>query len=261
MSAHLFEQDSSPDPAPLRSQRMTADEAKAVIDLWQRERDEQTGLTDRPAVPDVAEGLDIGVEDVQRLLAEIRERRAGEERALAYEQELAEIRLAEEERKLAEVKRQRAELRRESVEAGRGTSMLYQAQTIPQRGRPLHARTQLDYRYKPAALIFGIVVYLIMRFVVLAPSSQPIHLSSFTTAHDAQGKIILEEATCKDGSAIDVPCDDETIARETSLIQKEQDDADFARKTAALQAKHDKQVADAKKQLHDRKQQAHRRDY
>ncbi len=104
-----------PAPIPLRAQRMTADEAKSVIDLWQRERDAQTGLTDRPAVPDVAEGLDIGVEDVQRLLAEVRERRAGEERALAYEQELAEIRLAEEERKLAEVKRQRAELRREQA--------------------------------------------------------------------------------------------------------------------------------------------------
>jgi hypothetical protein len=115
MSAHLFEPDSSSNPAPLRSQRMTADEAKAVIDLWQRERDEQTGLTDRPAVPDVAEGLDIDVEDVQRLLADVRERRADEERALAYEQELAEIRLAEEERKLAEVKRQRAELRREQA--------------------------------------------------------------------------------------------------------------------------------------------------
>ncbi len=115
MSAHLFEQDPTSDPSPLRAQRMTADEAKAVIDLWQRERDEQTGLTDRPAVPDVAEGLDIGVEDVQRLLAEVREHRVGEERALAYEQELAEIRLAEEERKLAEVKRQRAELRRERM--------------------------------------------------------------------------------------------------------------------------------------------------
>ena len=47
---------------------MTADESRAVIDLWQQERVEQTGLTDKPAVPDVAEGLDITVEDVQRLL-------------------------------------------------------------------------------------------------------------------------------------------------------------------------------------------------
>ncbi len=73
-----FQQDDS-----LRAQRMTADEAKAVIDLWQQERVEQTGLTDRPAVPDVAEGLDIGVEDVQRLLQAVRMRRGEEERALA----------------------------------------------------------------------------------------------------------------------------------------------------------------------------------
>ena len=76
-----------------RTQRMTAAESRAVIDLWQQERVEQTGLTDRPAVPDVAEGLDITVEDVQRLLSEVRARRL------------------EEERKLAEVRRQRAALR------------------------------------------------------------------------------------------------------------------------------------------------------
>ena len=106
-----FQQDDS-----LRAQRMTADEAKAVIDLWQQERVEQTGLTDQPAVPDVAEGLDIGVEDVQRLLQEVRTCRAEEERALAQEQELSQIRLAEEERKLAEIQRQRAELRREQMD-------------------------------------------------------------------------------------------------------------------------------------------------
>ena len=104
---------------PLRAQRMTADEARAVIDLWQQERDAQTGLTDRPAVPDVAEGLDIPVEDVQRLLQEIRTRWLEEERALAQEQEISEVRLAEEERQLAEIRRQRAELRREQAESKR----------------------------------------------------------------------------------------------------------------------------------------------
>ena len=98
-----------------RAQRMTADESRAVIDLWQQERTEQTGLTDKPAVPDVAEGLDITVEDVQRLLQDVRAKRIAEEHALATEQELSEIRLAEEERKLAEIRRQRAELRREQV--------------------------------------------------------------------------------------------------------------------------------------------------
>ncbi len=100
----------------LRAQRMTADESRAVIAQWQQERVEQTGLTDKPAVPDVAEGLDITVEDVQRLLQDVRAKRLKEERSLALEQELAEIRLAEEERKLAEIRHQRAELRREQAE-------------------------------------------------------------------------------------------------------------------------------------------------
>ncbi len=92
---------------------MTADEARAVIALWQQERVEQTGLTDKPAVPDVAEGLDITVEDVQRLLQDIRAKCLEEERALATEQELSKIRLAEGQRQLAEIQRQRAELRHE----------------------------------------------------------------------------------------------------------------------------------------------------
>ena len=103
----------------LRAQRMTADEARSVIDLWQQEREEQTGLTDKPAVPDVAEGLDISVDNVQRLLGEVRARRVAEEAELAREQALTEIRLAEEERKLAELQRQRAELRREQAESER----------------------------------------------------------------------------------------------------------------------------------------------
>ena len=110
---------SSTPPSALRAQRLSADEARAVIDLWQAERVEQTGLTDRPAVPDVAEGLDLSVEDVQRLLAEVRTRREAESRLLAQEQELAEIRLAEEQRKLAEIQRQRAELERMEAEAER----------------------------------------------------------------------------------------------------------------------------------------------
>ena len=108
-----------PSDEPLRAQRMTAEEAHSVIALWQQEQTEQSGLTDRPAVPDVAEGLNISVEDVQRLLAEVRAQRLEEESALAQEQELSEIRLAEERRKLAEIQRQRAELRREQQATGR----------------------------------------------------------------------------------------------------------------------------------------------
>ena len=126
--AQQFEQ-SSDTGSPLRAQRMTADEARAVIALWQSERVEQTGLTDRPAVPDVAEGLDLTVEDVQRLLVEVRAQREEASRLLAQEQALAEIRLAEEERKLAEIQRQRAELRREQAEAARRQPAARQAET------------------------------------------------------------------------------------------------------------------------------------
>jgi len=127
----LSHADNTEDPAPqalppsaassnaLRTQRLSPDEARAVIDLWQAEQVEQTGLTDRPAVPDVAEGLDLSVEDVQQLLAEVRTRRETEARLLAHEQELAEIRLAEEQRKLAEIQRQRAQLRREQADSER----------------------------------------------------------------------------------------------------------------------------------------------
>jgi len=123
--AQQFEQPSKTQPSEtgseLRTQRMTADESRAVIALWQQERVEQTGLTDKPAVPDVAEGLDITIEDVQRLLQDVRAKRPEEERALASEQELSEIRLAEEERKLAEIRRQRAEQRREQATLKRHT--------------------------------------------------------------------------------------------------------------------------------------------
>lgn len=92
---------------------MTADEARAVIALWQQERVAQTGLTDRPAVPDVAEGLDVPVEEVQHLLGEVRARRVEEERGLAQEQELAqaEAHLAEEEFELASIQQRRADMR------------------------------------------------------------------------------------------------------------------------------------------------------
>ena len=102
-----------PSQSPLRAQRMTADEARSVIDQWQKERVEQTGLTDRPAVPDVAEGLDIPVEEVQRLLVEVRAQRLEGERRLARERKRAKAmgRLVEEEARLTEVQQQRAEVR------------------------------------------------------------------------------------------------------------------------------------------------------
>jgi len=118
---------------PLRAQRMTADESRAVIALWQQERIEQTGLTDKPAVPDVAEGLDVSVEDIQRLLMEVRARRLEEEHQLAAQQKLSAIEFAEKERKLAEVQRQRAELERQRAEYSRKQSEYSTAQSGPVR--------------------------------------------------------------------------------------------------------------------------------
>ena len=70
----MNQQHSDNEQESLRSQRMTEDEARAVIDLWQQEETDNGGLTNRPAVTDVAEGLGVHVEDVQRLLAQVRAR-------------------------------------------------------------------------------------------------------------------------------------------------------------------------------------------
>ena len=153
---------------PLRVQRMTADESRAVIDLWQQERVETTGLTDKPAVPDVAEGLDVSVEDVQRLLMEVRARRLEEEGRLAAAQELSEIRLAEEERKLAEIRRQRAELRREQAEAGR-RDQLRSPQAVQ-----VYEKHTVDPLGKTGAVIASLIFTLWVCFllvVTLSPSS------------------------------------------------------------------------------------------
>lgn len=61
-------------------------------------------------MPDVAEGLGIAIEDVQRLLQAVRAGRAEAQRVFAIEQELSKIRLAEGQRHLAEIQRQYAEL-------------------------------------------------------------------------------------------------------------------------------------------------------
>ena len=147
-----------PQDAP-RTQRLTADESRAVIARWQQERVEQTGLTDRPALPDVAEGLDIPVEEVQRLLAEVRAQRLEEERALA--KELVKSHIAEQEHRLAEIRRQRAQLQqRQAHPKGR----------IRARGRWLEvkpgvwedtnqqARQPLSLRMKVAAVVICLVL-------------------------------------------------------------------------------------------------------
>jgi len=84
-SEHLQHEEKPPE-------RMSRDEARAVIDLWQQGR---LGLNDLPSVPDVAEGLDISVEEVQQLLAEVRAAREERERGVAQEQERLEQELAQ----------------------------------------------------------------------------------------------------------------------------------------------------------------------
>jgi len=157
----------------LRTQRMTADEAQSVIALWQQERVEQTGLTDRPAVPDVAEGLDIPVEEVQRLLAAVRARRLEEERALAQEQELSEIRLAEE-RRLAEIRRQRAELRREQLHGWRQAGRRQQVYFPP---KPLLPQIGLDEflrGFLPGFVAIAVAVMIALLLAALSYHSPPI---------------------------------------------------------------------------------------
>ena len=103
MSALSLDNQGRPSTAnPLRVQRMTAEEAQAVIALWQSERFAQAGLIDHPAVLDVAEGLDVSPEEVLRLLAEVRVMQA---RAQADAQAV----LAEEGRRAVEFQRRQAE--------------------------------------------------------------------------------------------------------------------------------------------------------
>lgn len=179
--AQAFEH-SSDTGSPLRAQRMTADESRAVIDLWQSERVEQTGFTDKPAIPDVAEGLDISVEDVQRLLREVRARREAEERAFVAEQALAaaEAHLAEEQARLAKLRRQRAELRREQAEEPRPQSSAWKMKTWQEEARPQPLRTSLleqhsfrkqSERDEPSSLssyVYAAIILVSAVFVILS---------------------------------------------------------------------------------------------
>jgi hypothetical protein len=149
------------DNSNLRAQRMTADESRAVIELWQQEQTELTGLTDKPAVPDVAEGLDITVEDVQRLLQNVRARRLEEARRLAQEQ--TELRLAQEERKLAEVQRQRAGLHREQAEARRRSELrLSHPSTLGQKASPLSRKDLVVQVFLLGFVMLSFVYFVLM---------------------------------------------------------------------------------------------------
>ena len=112
MNQQQFGQEESP-----RSQRMTEDEAKAIIDLWQREQTESGGLTTSPTVQDVAEGLDISEDDVRRLLQKVRARWAEAQPSREQQRlELAQQRLADEERRLAAQRREWEQTRRRQAQ-------------------------------------------------------------------------------------------------------------------------------------------------
>ena len=63
---------------PLKSQRMTDTEAKAVIELWAEKHREEERRRSMPSVQDVAAGLDIPAEEAYRLLQEVRAKEAVE---------------------------------------------------------------------------------------------------------------------------------------------------------------------------------------
>lgn len=155
-----------------RTQRMTAAESRAVIALWQQEQVEQTGLTDRPAVPDVAEGLDITVEDVHRLLSEVRARRLEEERAHTAEQVVTEIRQAETNRQLAEIERQRAELQRERAEAER-QQLLERWATLSQAVRQPTGPSEFVLGFLPGFVAISIVIAMALLLTAFVHPSLP----------------------------------------------------------------------------------------
>ena len=233
--------------SPLRAQRMTADESRAVIALWQSERVEQTGLTDKPAVPDVAEGLDIMVEDVQRLLSEVRARREDEARLMAQEQTLSEIRLAEEERKVAEIQRQRAERRREQAEAGRYVRQVEAARRQQEIAPPewhLHniKKELLKFRYFYAVLFLGFLLLLSLHDSTVPQPPQAtnaITISHASAAYNASGQIKSFNIACADSKGLAVTCGDDIIATEKQLLQDKHDKEVAAVQQTAEKKNHD----------------------
>lgn len=141
----------------LRSQRLTEDEARAVIDLWQQEQVESGGLTTHPSVPDMAEGLNIGTDDVQRLLHQVRTRRADEE--------LEQIRLAEEERQAAERDRREAEWRRQQAEQERRSALDTPWQSNKYAAPRQVASTTASYPSSSTILFWFIVIVLMLTLV------------------------------------------------------------------------------------------------
>lgn len=58
----------------LQKQRMTACEVTAVVRLWAKRQEERERRAGEPTIADVAEGLDISLEEAYALLQEVRSR-------------------------------------------------------------------------------------------------------------------------------------------------------------------------------------------
>lgn len=134
-----FENQPQPETQPpSQAQRITLDEAQAMIRLWQERSD--ADFSALPAVVDIAEGLNISVVEAEQLLAEVRAQRQKAERLRAEEQrhlEAAEQLRALEEQQLEALIEERAELRRQGYEIAR-----QQAET--RRERASLSRPQLE---------------------------------------------------------------------------------------------------------------------
>jgi len=77
------------DSDELRAQRMTDEEAQAVVALWAEREAERERQSQLPRVSDVAAGLGIPAEEAAALLREVRERRNGPVTPPVYEVEVA----------------------------------------------------------------------------------------------------------------------------------------------------------------------------
>lgn len=119
--------------------RMTDDEARAVIALWQSEQMDSPQSA-RPTPADMAEGLGIGTADAVRLLGQVRAARDAERQAAltARQEELAR---AETEARLAEARARQAEAK---VRESRAKSDAHRA-----RQERLRARRLSKYAWEP----------------------------------------------------------------------------------------------------------------
>lgn len=180
---------------PLRSQRLTEDEARAVIDLWQQEQVESGGLTTHPSIPDMAEGLNIGTDDVQRLLHQVRTRRADEE--------LEQIRLAEEERQAAERDRQEAEWRRQQAESERRSAIEAPWQSNKYAARRQVTSTKASYTSGNTILFWFIVIVLLLTVVPAMIISSHARQNFYSRPVPVPGQTTC---TTTDATGKEIPC-------------------------------------------------------